>query len=154
VARGRLAIAAKVESGLRIHVRMTPTIQDDARDVLGRIEAGAAEQPHHLLADLPLVFLEAGGEQLGAAANALLMNGKDRIVERDVEGQQDRLVGIERRPIIAHDHWLPNVAAEAEAVEPPAGGDAERIKKAPVGQRDVNHEEWRVMKLPARLSVV
>src|SRR5712691_9748691 len=54
VPRRRLAVRAKKESRLRIHVRVAPAIENDSRDVSARIESAGREHVVQLLAEPPL----------------------------------------------------------------------------------------------------
>src|SRR3954467_1581072 len=72
VPRRRLTIHAKEKSRLRIHVSVTPTIENDSRDVFPRIEATGREHVGHLLAECSLVLREGSAEQLRASSAPLL----------------------------------------------------------------------------------
>ena len=63
VPRRRLAVAPEEEPRLRVHVRVTPAIENDAGDVPARIEAAGREHVGELLAESALVLRERGAEQ-------------------------------------------------------------------------------------------
>ena len=64
IPRRRFAINAKEKSRLRIHVRVSPPIQNDPRDVPARIEPARREHVAELLAERALVLRKRGPEQL------------------------------------------------------------------------------------------
>src|SRR5438874_2649171 len=70
--RRRLAINAEKEPRLRIHVRVSPAIENDPGDVPPRIEATGREHVPELLAECALVLRERSAEQLHAASASLL----------------------------------------------------------------------------------
>src|SRR5215212_8776147 len=72
IPRCRLAIDAEEEPRLRIHVRMSPAIENDSRDVPARIESSRREHVTHLLAERPLVLREGSAEELRTTPRALL----------------------------------------------------------------------------------
>src|SRR5437016_2487178 len=72
IPRRRLAINAEKESRLRIHVGVSPAIENDSRDVPPRIEAARREHVAELLAERALVLRERSAEQLRASSAALL----------------------------------------------------------------------------------
>src|SRR5262245_14689789 len=125
------ARSSEVEPGLRVHVRVAPTVEDDAGDVAPRVEAGAAEEPRHLRADLPLVVGEALAEELAPPARPLLGDGQPGIVERHVEREDGRAVGVERRSIVADQHRPPDVAGEPEAGGPATRGQPQAVEETP-----------------------
>jgi hypothetical protein len=71
VPRRRVAINAEEKSWLRIHVGVTPAIQNDSGDVPARIEAAGREHVAELLAEGALVLGERSAEQLRAPSAAL-----------------------------------------------------------------------------------
>src|SRR5260221_2084710 len=58
-----LAVAAEEKPRLRIHVRVTPAIENDAGNVSARIEPAGREHVGELLAERALVLRERGAEQ-------------------------------------------------------------------------------------------
>src|SRR5947207_12123061 len=72
IPRRRLAVHAEKESRLRIHVRVSPAIEDDPGDVSPRIESAGREHVGHLLAERSLVLREGSAEQLRASSASLL----------------------------------------------------------------------------------
>src|SRR5947207_3294405 len=72
IPRRRLTIHSKEKSRLRIHVGVSPAIEDDSRDVPPRIESAGREHVGHLLAKRFLVLSERRAEQLRASLSALL----------------------------------------------------------------------------------
>src|SRR5437762_13394447 len=72
IPRRRLAVRAEEKSRLRIHVRVSPAIEDDSRDVSARIESAGREHVGHLFAECSLVLCEGSAEQLRASSAALL----------------------------------------------------------------------------------
>src|SRR4051812_42928824 len=72
IPRRRLSVDAEEESRLRIDVRVTPTIENDSRDVFPRIDAAGREHVGHLLAECSLVLRERSAEQLRASSAPLL----------------------------------------------------------------------------------
>ena len=62
-----VAIDAKNESRLRIHVRVTPPIENDPRDVPARIESAGREHVGHLRPKRALMLCERDAEQLRAS---------------------------------------------------------------------------------------
>src|SRR4030095_8957360 len=58
VTRGGLAVHAKEKPWLRIHVRVTPPIQDDPGNIAPRLEAARREHVGELLAKRALVLRE------------------------------------------------------------------------------------------------
>src|SRR5215467_1880588 len=102
----QFAVSPKVEAWLRIDVRMPPPIQNDSRNVLLRIESSPAEQSQHLLANLPLVISIAGGKQFRPTLRSLVVNRLSRVIKRHVESDDNGLIRVQRRPIVAYDHGL------------------------------------------------
>src|SRR5204862_3464480 len=72
IPRRRLAIDPEEKPRLRIHVRVTPAIENDAGDVPARIESPGREHVGELLAECALVLGERRAEQLRAPPAALL----------------------------------------------------------------------------------
>src|ERR1700704_1790458 len=72
IPRRRVAVDADEETGLWIHVRVTPAIQNYSRDVPARIEPARREHVAHLLAERALVLRERSADHLRAALSALL----------------------------------------------------------------------------------
>src|SRR6266481_2193243 len=72
IPRRRLAIRAEKESRLRIHVRVSPPIENNSRDVSARIESSRRKHVAELLAERALVLRERSAEQLRAPLRALL----------------------------------------------------------------------------------
>src|SRR5438552_3854834 len=72
IPRRRLAVRAEEKSRLRIHVRVSPAIEDDSRDVPARIKPAGREHVGHLLAERPLILRERSAEQFHTALCALL----------------------------------------------------------------------------------
>src|SRR5439155_12371599 len=72
VPRRRLAIDTEEKPRLRIHVRVTPAIENDAGDVPARIESAGREHVGELLAKCALVLRERRAEQLRACPAPLL----------------------------------------------------------------------------------
>src|SRR5260370_35927619 len=72
VPRRRHAIGAEEKPRLRIHVRVTPAIENDAGDVTARIEYGGREHVGELRPERALVMRERRPEQLRAAPAPLL----------------------------------------------------------------------------------
>ena len=56
VARRGVAPRTEKETGLRIHVRVAPAIENDSRDIPARIEPARREHVPHLLAERALVL--------------------------------------------------------------------------------------------------
>ena len=72
IPRRRLAVHTKEKPRLRIHVSVSPAIEDDSRDVPARIEPARREHVAHLLAECFLVLSEGSAEHLGSPPGALL----------------------------------------------------------------------------------
>jgi hypothetical protein len=72
IPRRRLSIRAEEESRLRIHVRVSPAIENYSRDISARIESAGREHVAELLAERALVLREGSAEQLRASSAALL----------------------------------------------------------------------------------
>ena len=72
IARRRLAVDAEEESRLRIHVRVSPAIENDSGDIPAWIESTRREHVGHLLAECSLVLGERSAEQLCTPLQALL----------------------------------------------------------------------------------
>src|SRR5256714_9956969 len=68
----QLTVRAEEKSRLRIHVRVSPAIENDSRDVPARIESGGREHVAELLGDRALVLRERSAEQFHTALCALL----------------------------------------------------------------------------------
>src|SRR5688572_1040534 len=141
--RSRLAVAAKVETGRGTDVRVPPPIENHARDVRSRVEAGPSEQPNELLADLDLVVAVARPEHVRPRRSRLRLDRRARPLEWDVERENRRAIGVKRRTIVAHDHRLPKVAREPELIAIARGGDAEIIHGPPPLEGHVHHEHRR-----------
>src|SRR5687768_5219347 len=90
VARRGLAVDAEEEAGLRIHVRVTPAVEDDPGDVSTRIEAPRREHVAELLPERALVLRERRTQELSASAAALLANREPRSREQHFDGQHRR----------------------------------------------------------------
>src|SRR4051794_40147814 len=90
VARRRLAVHAEEEARLWVHVRVTPSIEDDPRDVLSRIEAAPREHVAELLADRALVLRERRPQQLRAASAPLLADRQSWLSVQHLERQRRR----------------------------------------------------------------
>ena len=69
IPRRRLAIQAKEKPRLRIHVRVSPAIEDDPCDVPARIESARREHVAELLAERALVLRERSAEELRASSS-------------------------------------------------------------------------------------
>ena len=87
VPRRRHAVGAEEKPRLRIHVRMTPAIENDAGDVAARIESAGREHVGELLAERALVLRERRAEQLRASPAPLLGDRQARLREEDLDGQ-------------------------------------------------------------------
>src|SRR5437867_2493293 len=90
VARRGLAVDAKEEAGLRIHVGVAPAVEYDAGDVAARIEAAGREHVGELLPEPALVLRERGPEQLRASSAALFAYGKAGLCEQHLDSQHCR----------------------------------------------------------------
>ena len=90
VPRRRLAVKAEKESGLRIHVRVTPAIENDSGNVSARIEPARREHVAELLAERALVLGERSAEQLRASSASLLGDRKSWLREQHLDGQHRR----------------------------------------------------------------
>src|SRR6266550_9211031 len=90
VPRRRLAVDPEEKPGLRIHVRVTPTIENDAGDVPAWIESAGREHVGELLAERALVLRERGAEQLRASPTPLLRDRAAGLGEEDLDGQHRR----------------------------------------------------------------
>ena len=66
IPRRRLTVDAEKEPRLRIHVSVSPAIQNYSRDVPARIESAGREHVGQLLAERFLVLGERSAEQLRA----------------------------------------------------------------------------------------
>src|SRR3954464_6582217 len=60
----RPAARAKEEARLRIHVCVTPAVEDDPRNIPARIESAGREHVAELLAEHPLILREGRTQQL------------------------------------------------------------------------------------------
>ena len=87
VARRGFAVDAEKESRLRIHVRVTPAIENDPGDVPSRIEAAGREHVAELLAERALVLRERSAEQLRASSAPLLSDRQSGLCEQHFDGQ-------------------------------------------------------------------
>lgn len=72
IPRCRFAVDAEEESRLRIHVGVSPTIEDDSGDVTARIESAGREHVAELLPESTLVLRERSAEQLRTSSASLL----------------------------------------------------------------------------------
>ena len=84
IPRRRLATRAKEKPRLRIHVRVTPAIENDPGDVPARIESPGREHVGELLAECALVLGERRAEQLRAPPAALLGDRQAGLREEDL----------------------------------------------------------------------
>src|SRR5689334_16747785 len=131
----RLAARPTEESWKRDRERVSPAVEDEARDVPFWSEPGSGEQFHHLSMNLPLELRIGCGEQLHASLRGLHPRRQARTVEGRVKGKDHWAVGIERRLVSAHLHRIADVARESEiALAPVPGrrGDAEAMEEAPI----------------------
>ena len=76
VRRRRLAVLAEEESRLRAQIRVTPSVQDDSRDVTLRIETRLRKHVRKLFTNPAFILAERNGVQLCATAHRL---GRDRL---------------------------------------------------------------------------
>src|SRR5512133_305762 len=79
VARRGLSIFAEKESWLRTQVGVTPTVENDARDIALCVEAGSREHFAELLTNAPFIFTKGSGEHFRPPAMSLLVRRQARV---------------------------------------------------------------------------
>src|ERR1051326_1397160 len=92
VARGRPAVRPKEETRLRIHVGMTPAVENDAGDIAPRIEAAGGKHVAELGAKGALVARERCAQELRATAAALLADRHTGLREQNLDRQHRRRI--------------------------------------------------------------
>ena len=97
IPRRRLAAHAEEETRLRVHVRVTPAIQDDPRDVATRIEPARREHVGELLPERALVLRERRPQELRPPLRPLLR------VKSSLERPSDTFVAV---PYRNHWYWI------------------------------------------------
>src|SRR5262249_29588542 len=136
-ARRGFAVRAEEETRLRIQVSVSPAIEDDASDVALGIEASGCEHSLELLADAAFDLREAGAQQFGAPAVALLLGRHSRIGIKNFQGQHDRRIRADDGRVSAEGGDLSDFYVVADAFEPAASRNATFVEKLPVAHGDV-----------------
>src|SRR5712692_3272913 len=90
VPRRRLAVDAEKEPWLRVHVGVSPPIENDSGDVSPRIEPAGREHVGQLLAERSLVLGERSVEQLCTPLRALLGDREPRLCEQYLNSEHRR----------------------------------------------------------------
>ena len=153
IPRRRLAAHAEEEARLRIHVRVTPAIQDDPRDVATRIEAAGREHVGELLAERALVLRERCPQELRAPLRTLLGDRQPGLREQHLDRQHRRRIRTDRRALAAHRGHPSHREVVAESLEPAAPRHSHLVQEAPVAHRDVRHEARRSIELRVRFAM-
>src|SRR6185503_217963 len=90
IPRRRLAVGAEEKTRLRIHVRVSPTIENDSGNVPAWIETSRCEHVAHLLAERALVLREGSAEQLRTPLRALFGDRESGLGEQYLYSEHRR----------------------------------------------------------------
>src|ERR1051326_6979592 len=152
-ARCWLTVQAKKESGLRIKVCMSPTVQYNPRYVFLRIETRRSEHLRKLVADARFVLPERCAQHLITAANPLVIRRHSWIRIEHFQCKHDRRVRSDRRTLASGQSQLAHFHVIADSFEPAAATHSLVVKETPVADRNVHHHARRAIKLRVCLTV-
>src|SRR5579871_3878927 len=114
VTRRRLPVHTIEETRAGGDIRMSPPVQDYAGNVALGVESCAAEEFHHLAANLGFVVPIAGGKHFLTGDGALRRTRGTTLIERNVKGKNSGRIRIQYRTIIPHIHWRDQIGGVSE----------------------------------------
>src|SRR3984957_7964091 len=150
--RSRISVQAEEEPRLRINKRMSPPVENDARNIALGVEARSPEHLHHLLAYLLLIFHERGRQQFRTAQATLVGQRKPRFCKAHLEVEHRGKIGANEGRIHTKLRTLRYIDKVAESLEPAPAGEAKIIEEPPVANRHVGKQVGRIMKLRIRVT--